>query len=69
MSLYSSLQAAVIQMELVVLFTRKKKLPTKLYPFIYDYNYVFIKVEIAKRLLLNATDLFIPFRAGTFKRA
>jgi len=61
-SLYNSLNAANINANLVVLSTRNNGLPTKLFPVIYDYNYVIVKVNIAgKDYYLDATDKFLPF--------
>jgi hypothetical protein len=61
-SLYNSLDAANINANLVVLSTRNNGLPTKLFPVIYDYNYVIVKVNIAgKDYYLDATDKFLPF--------
>ena len=42
-SLYNSLKAANIDANLVVLSTRKNGVPTKLFPVIYDYNYVIVQ--------------------------
>tara|TARA_B100000795_G_C22803435_1_gene443265 strand:- start:2787 stop:4736 length:1950 start_codon:yes stop_codon:yes gene_type:complete len=61
-SLYNSLEAANINANLVVLSTRNNGLPTKLFPVIYDYNYVIVKVNIAEKdYYLDATDKFLPF--------
>lgn len=62
LSLYNSLRAANIQANLVVLSTRGNGLTTKLYPVIYDYNYVVVKTVInEKTYFLDATEKFLPF--------
>lgn len=62
LSLYNSLKAADIDANLVVLSTRKHGIPTKLYPIIFDFNYVIVKVIIeGKTYYLDATDKFLPF--------
>lgn len=62
LSLYNSLKAANIAANLVVLSTRNNGLSTKLFPVIYDYNYVIVKTVIAgKPYFLDATDKFLPF--------
>jgi len=61
-SLYNSLEAANISSNLVVLSTRDNGLPTKLFPVIYDYNYVIVVVEIDNQTYyLDATNKFLPF--------
>ena len=61
-SLYNSLKAADLDVNLVVLSTRNNGIPTKLYPIIYDYNYVIVRAVINdKEYFLDATDKFIPF--------
>jgi hypothetical protein len=61
-SLYNSLKAADIDVNLLVLSTRNNGLPTKLFPVIYDYNYVIVKVNIDnEEYYLDATDKFLPF--------
>ena len=61
-SLYNSLKAAEIDANLVVLSTRNHGLPTKLFPVIYDYNYVIVKSIIdGQTYYLDATDKFLPF--------
>ena len=61
-SLFNSLQAAGIDANLVVLATRDRAMPTKLYPVIYDYNYVIVKATINnKAYFLDATNKFLPF--------
>ncbi|MBU3012505.1 hypothetical protein KO506_13920 [Polaribacter vadi] len=62
MSLYNALSAAEIQADLVILSTRENGIPTKLYPVIFDYNYVIVKATInEKEYFLDATDQFLPF--------
>jgi hypothetical protein len=61
-SLYNSLKAAELNAELVVLSTRNNGIPTKLFPVIYDYNYVIVKVLIdEKAYYLDATSKYLPF--------
>lgn len=61
-SLYNSLKAADIDANLVVLSTREHGVPTKLFPVIYDYNYVIVQAIIDQQsYFLDATDQFIPF--------
>lgn len=61
-SLYNSLKAANIEADLVVLSTRNNGLTTKLFPIIYDYNYVIVKTTIdGISYFLDATDKFLPF--------
>lgn len=62
LSLYNSLKATDLDVQLVVLSTRDNGLPTKLYPIIYDYNYVIVKLSInGSDYFLDATDKFLPF--------
>jgi hypothetical protein len=62
LSLYNSLKAANIDADLVVLSTRNNGFPTKLYPIIYDYNYVIIKVNLnGENYYLDATEKYLPF--------
>jgi hypothetical protein len=62
LSLFNSLKAVNIDANLVVLSTRKNGVPTKLYPIIYDYNYVIVKIKIADiEYFLDATEKMIPF--------
>lgn len=61
-SLYNSLMAADIAANLVVLSTRNNGIPTKVFPVIYDYNYVIVKIIIDnKPYFLDATNKFSPF--------
>ena len=62
LSLYNSLLAAEIEAQLVVLSTRENGLPTKLYPIIFDFNYVIVKVIINDiEYFLDATDQYLAF--------
>ncbi len=61
-SLYNSLQAADIESYLTVISTRGNGFPTKLYPIIYDFNYVIVKAVIdGKDYFLDATEKLLPF--------
>ena len=47
---------------MVILSTRNHGIPTKLYPIIFDFNYVIVKVTINdKSYFLDATSKFLPF--------
>ena len=62
LSLYNSLHAADIDASLVILSTRNHGIPTKLYPIIFDFNYVIVKVVVdGNAYYLDATDKFLPF--------
>jgi hypothetical protein len=62
LSLYNSLKAADIDVSLVVLSTRNNGVPTKLFPVIFDFNYVIVKAVINnKEYYLDATKKFLPF--------
>tara|TARA_B110000090_G_scaffold75000_1_gene85296 strand:+ start:1808 stop:3787 length:1980 start_codon:yes stop_codon:yes gene_type:complete len=62
LSLYNSLLAANIEAKLVVLSTRDNGLPTKLYPIIFDFNYVIVKVVLdGNDYFLDATDKYLDF--------
>ena len=62
LSLYNALQAVNIQSKLVLLATRGKGLPTKLYPIVTDFNYLVVKVVInGKVYFLDASDKNLPF--------
>ncbi len=62
LSLYNSLIAAKLNAELVILSTRNHGIPTKLFPVIFDFNYVIVKVTINdKTYYLDATNKFLPF--------
>lgn len=61
-SLYNSLIAADIEANLVVLSTRNNGIPTKIFPVIYDFNYVIVKIILDdKSYFLDATNKFLPF--------
>ena len=67
-SLYNSLKAANLNADLVVLSTRNNGIPTKIFPVIYDYNYVIVKTVIDNQsYYLDATDHFLPFGQVPFK--
>ncbi|WP_235318226.1 DUF3857 domain-containing protein [Polaribacter sp. Hel1_85] len=62
LSLYNSLKAAEIETKLAVLSTRNNGIPTKIFPVIYDYNYVIVKIEIdGETYFLDATNKYLPF--------
>lgn len=62
LSLFNALESADIDAELVILSTRNHGIPTTLYPIIFDFNYVIIRVTINdKEYYLDATDKFLPF--------
>lgn len=62
LALFNSLQAADLNANLVVLSTRQNGIPTKLYPIIYDYNYVVVRTKInGINYYLDATEKFLPF--------
>ena len=62
LSLYNSLQASNIESYIVMIATRNRGLPTRLYPVTDDFNYVIVKAVIdGKTYFLDATDEFIPF--------
>lgn len=62
LSLYNSLKAANLDANLVVLSTRAHGIPTKLFPVIYDFNYVIVKTVInGKEYFLDATSKYLPF--------
>jgi hypothetical protein len=64
LSLFNSLNAANIDANLVVLSTRNNGVPTKLYPIIYDYNYVIVNIKIGETdYFLDATEKMLPFAA------
>ena len=68
LSLYNAFKAADINVDLVILSTRKNGLPTKLYPIIFDFNYVIIKATIDnEEYYLDATDKFSPFGQVPFR--
>jgi len=62
LSLYNSLKAVDIDANLVILSTRNNGIPTKLFPVIFDFNYVIVQVIIDnKEYYLDATNKFLPF--------
>jgi hypothetical protein len=62
LSLYNSLQAANIESYIVMIATRDRGLPTRLYPVTTDFNYVIVKAVVGgKTYFLDATDRFLPF--------
>jgi hypothetical protein len=62
LSLYNSLQAANIESYIVMIATRGKAQPTRLYPIRTDFNYVLVKAVINKKTyFLDATDKFLFF--------
>ncbi|QHI34803.1 hypothetical protein IMCC3317_01470 [Kordia antarctica] len=62
LSLVSSLLAADIKAESVMLASRAKGLPTKLHPVMSDFNYVIAKVTIGEEtFLLDATEKLLSF--------
>lgn len=62
LSLFNTLKASKIKSELVILSTRKNGIPTTLYPIIFDFNYVIVKVEIdGEEYYLDATNKYLPF--------
>lgn len=68
LSLFNALQSADIDTELVILSTRNHGVPTTLYPVIFDFNYVIVKVLINnKEYYLDATDKFSPFGQLPFR--
>jgi hypothetical protein len=68
LSLYNSLLAAKINAKLVVLSTRSNGLPTKLFPIIFDFNYVIVKVVVdGKQYFLDATDKYLDFGEIPFR--
>ena len=68
LSLYNALKVAEIKADLVILSTRNHGLVTKLYPIIFDFNYVIIRVLIDdKEYYLDATDKYLPFGQVPFR--
>ncbi len=62
LSLYSALKAADIESNLVLLATRAKGLPTKLFPVYNDFNYLIVKTVIdGNTYFLDATNKNHPF--------
>lgn len=68
LSLHNALQAAGINSQLVILSTRENGLPKTLYPVIFDFNYVIVRVKINdNNYYLDATDKFNPFGQVPFR--
>lgn len=68
LSLYNALEAAEIKTDLVILSTRKNGIPKSIYPVIFDFNYVIVKVNIdEKDYFLDATDKLLPFGQVPFR--
>lgn len=62
LALYNSLKAANITADLVILSTRNHGIPTKLFPVIFDFNYVIVRATIDnKYYFLDATNKYLPF--------
>ncbi len=62
LSLFNSLQAAGIESYIVMIATRNRALPTKLFPVTNDFNYVIVKAVVdGKTYFLDATDKFLSF--------
>lgn len=62
LSLYNSLKAAKLDANLVILSTRNHGMPTKLFPVIFDFNYVIVKTIINDKVYyLDATNKYSPF--------
>lgn len=62
LSLYNSLLAADLNVNLLVLSTRNNGIPTKIIPIIFDFNYVVIQLKINDQVYyLDATTDFLPF--------
>lgn len=62
LSLYNSLKAANIESYIVMIATRNRGMPTRLYPITTDFNYVIVKAVVGnKTYFLDATDKFLPF--------
>jgi hypothetical protein len=62
LSLYNSLQAANIESYIMMIATRDKAIPTKLYPVTKDFNYIIVKAVVdGKTYFLDATQKFLSF--------
>lgn len=62
LSLYNSLQAANIESYIMMVATRNRSVPTKLFPVTNDFNYVIVKTVVGgKSYYLDATDKFLTF--------
>jgi hypothetical protein len=68
LSLYNALEAADISSDLVILSTRDHGLPKRIYPVIFDFNYVIVTIKIdGESYFLDATDGFLPFGQVPFR--
>ena len=66
--LHNLLAANDINVNPVLLSTRKNGLPTKLYPVLYDFNYLIVQAYInGKKYLLDATNDYLSFGEIPFK--
>lgn len=62
LSLYNSLQAANIESYIVMVATRNRAVPTKLFPVTKDFNYILVKAVVGgKSYFMDATDKFLTF--------
>ncbi|HEY3401857.1 MAG TPA: DUF3857 domain-containing protein [Ohtaekwangia sp.] len=62
LSLVAALNYAGMNVEPMILSTRKNGLPTELFPVISEFNYVVAKLNLGGKVyLLDATDDFFPF--------
>ncbi len=62
LSLYYALQAENIESKLVLLSTRDREIPTKLYPVISEFNYLIVKATINNKVyFLDAVNEHLPF--------
>lgn len=66
--LHNLLKESGIEVKPILISTRENGFPTRVFPVIYDFNYLIVQVTINnKKLMLDATDSFsnfgeIPFR-------
>nr|WP_298994842.1 DUF3857 domain-containing protein [uncultured Polaribacter sp.] len=68
LSLFNSLNAADLDVNLVILSTRNNGIPTDLYPVIFDFNYVIVKLKINENIFfLDATSKYLPFGEIPFR--
>ena len=62
LSLYFALQAANIESKLVLLSTRNRAIPTKLYPVISEFNYMVVRAVIDNQVyFLDAVNKYMGF--------
>lgn len=67
-ALINALKVAGFDVELMLIATRKNKLPTKVHPVMTDFNYVLAKLNLDdKTYLLDATDKKMPFGMLPFR--